>query len=238
MPVQPSSDTSAPPGAVVDRLGLVRLVPVVVVDDVAQGIGVATALAENGLPVAEVTFRTAGARAAIEAIATDLPDVLVGAGTVVTPAQVDEAVAAGARFLVSPGISRAVVERAQEVGVPIVPGCATASDIMTALELGVTTVKLFPAGVVGGVAALKALSAPFPQVRFVPTGGVSAANLAEFLAVPSVLAVGGSWMVEKSLVAAGDWAEVGRRTREAVELAAPAAASTASTPSAPEEASR
>ncbi|WP_125776850.1 bifunctional 4-hydroxy-2-oxoglutarate aldolase/2-dehydro-3-deoxy-phosphogluconate aldolase [Antribacter gilvus] len=205
----------------VDRLGVTRLVPVVVVDDAEQGVAVANALADGGLPVAEVTFRTAGARAAIAAIVKERPDLLVGAGTIVSPEQVDQAVEAGARFLVSPGISRAVVARAQEVGVPIVPGCATPSDIMTALELGLTTVKLFPAGVLGGVAALKAFSAPFPQVRFVPTGGVSAANLPDFLALDAVLAVGGSWMVEKSLVAAGDFAEITRRSREAVAVAAP-----------------
>jgi 2-dehydro-3-deoxyphosphogluconate aldolase/(4S)-4-hydroxy-2-oxoglutarate aldolase len=197
-----------------------RVVPVVVVDDAAQGVGVATALRDGGLPVAEVTFRTAGARAAIEAIATEVPDVLVGAGTVVRPDQVDEAVAAGARFLVSPGLSAAVVRRAQELGVPVLPGVATPSDIIAALDLGLDAVKLFPANVVGGPAAVKAFSAPFPGLRFVPTGGVSAANLLDYLALPSVLAAGGSWMVDAALVRAGDWAEVARRTREAVDLAA------------------
>jgi 2-dehydro-3-deoxyphosphogluconate aldolase / (4S)-4-hydroxy-2-oxoglutarate aldolase len=197
-----------------------RVVPVVVVDDAAQGVGVATALRDGGLPVAEVTFRTAGARAAIEAIAAEVPDVLVGAGTVVRPDQVDEAVAAGARFLVSPGLSAAVVRRAQELEVPVLPGVATPSDIIAALDLGLDAVKLFPANVVGGPAAVKAFSAPFPGLRFVPTGGVSAANLLDYLALPSVLAAGGSWMVDATLVRAGDWTEVARRTREAVDLAA------------------
>ncbi|UTT60345.1 bifunctional 4-hydroxy-2-oxoglutarate aldolase/2-dehydro-3-deoxy-phosphogluconate aldolase [Cellulosimicrobium cellulans] len=199
-----------------------RVVPVVVVDDAAQGVLVASALRDGGLPVAEVTFRTAGARAAIEAIAREVPDVLVGAGTVVTAAQVDEAVDAGARFLVSPGLSAAVVRRAQELGVPVVPGVATPSDVIAALDLGLDVVKLFPANVVGGPAAVKAFSAPFPGLRFVPTGGVSAANLLDYLALPAVLAAGGSWMVDAALVRAGDIAEITRRTREAVALAATA----------------
>ncbi len=199
-----------------------RVVPVVVVDDAAQGVLVASALRDGGLPVAEVTFRTAGARAAIEVIAREVPDVLVGAGTVVTAAQVDEAVDAGARFLVSPGLSAAVVRRAQELGVPVVPGVATPSDVIAALDLGLDVVKLFPANVVGGPAAVKAFSAPFPGLRFVPTGGVSAANLLDYLALPAVLAAGGSWMVDAALVRAGDIVEITRRTREAVALAATA----------------
>ncbi|WP_175007959.1 bifunctional 4-hydroxy-2-oxoglutarate aldolase/2-dehydro-3-deoxy-phosphogluconate aldolase [Cellulosimicrobium sp. TH-20] len=199
-----------------------RVVPVVVVDDAVQGVLVASALRDGGLPVAEVTFRTAGARAAIEAIARDVPDVLVGAGTVVTAAQVDEAVDAGARFLVSPGLSAGVVRRAQELGVPVVPGVATPSDVIAALDLGLDVVKLFPANVVGGPAAVTAFSAPFPGLRFVPTGGVSAANLLDYLALPAVLAAGGSWMVDAALVRAGDTAEITRRTREAVALAASA----------------
>ena len=208
------------PTSVLEEIGRARVVPVVVVDDAAQGLLVAESLRDGGLPVAEVTFRTAGAGAAIEAIAREVPDVLVGAGTVVTPAQVDEAVAAGARFLVSPGLSAAVVRRAQEHGVPVLPGVATPSDIIAALDLGLDTVKLFPANVVGGPAAVKAFSAPFPGLRFVPTGGVGAANLLDYLALPSVLAAGGSWMVDRALVRAEDRSEIVRRTREAVELAA------------------
>ncbi|MBL0884870.1 bifunctional 4-hydroxy-2-oxoglutarate aldolase/2-dehydro-3-deoxy-phosphogluconate aldolase [Myceligenerans sp. I2] len=217
-PAEPSG--SGPERGVLERLGAARVVPVVVVDDAEQGLGVARALDDGGLPVAEVTFRTSGARAAIEAITDRHPGMLVGAGTVVDPRQVEEAVTAGAAFLVSPGLSVPVVRAAQDAGVPIVPGVATASDIMAALDLGITTVKLFPAGVVGGPAAIKALSAPFGQVRFVPTGGVSAANLPEYLGLPSVLAVGGSWMVDKKLVAAGDLAAITRRTAEAVAIAA------------------
>jgi 2-dehydro-3-deoxyphosphogluconate aldolase/(4S)-4-hydroxy-2-oxoglutarate aldolase len=144
--------------------------------------------------------------------------VVVGAGTVTTAGQVDDVVSAGARYIVSPGLSEAVVRRAQEHGVPVLPGVATPTEIMAALELGVETVKLFPASVVGGPAAIKAFAAPFPQLRFVPTGGVNADNLGDYLGLQPVLAVGGSWMVEKSLVTAGDWDEITRRTRDAVAL--------------------
>jgi 2-dehydro-3-deoxyphosphogluconate aldolase/(4S)-4-hydroxy-2-oxoglutarate aldolase len=204
---------------VLDAVGITRVVPVVVVDGPDDAVAVTRALVAGGLPVAEITFRTAGARDAVAAVADQLPDVLVGAGTVLNVRQVDDAVAAGARFLVSPGLSRAVVERAHEHGVPIVPGVATPTEIIAALDLGLDVVKLFPAGVIGGVAAVKALAAPFPDLRFVPTGGISAASASEYLAQRSVLAVGGSWMVDRALVAAGDWAEVTRRTAEAVTLA-------------------
>ncbi|WP_277207980.1 bifunctional 4-hydroxy-2-oxoglutarate aldolase/2-dehydro-3-deoxy-phosphogluconate aldolase [Isoptericola croceus] len=195
-----------------------RLVPVVVVDDAEQGSRLAEALVAGGLPVAEITLRTAGGLEAIRAVAREHPDVVVGAGTVVAADQVDAVVDAGARYVVSPGLSRAVVERAQHHGVPVLPGVATPTEIMTALDLGVETVKLFPASVVGGPAALKAFAAPFGNLRFVPTGGVSAANLPDYLALKPVLAVGGSWMVAKNLVDAGDWAEITRLTAEAVAL--------------------
>ena len=152
----------------------------------------------GGLPVAEVTFRTAAAADSIRAMAAR-GDIL-GAGTVLTVAQVDQAVAAGARFVVSPGLSRAVVERCAEHGVLALPGAVTATEVQAALELGVSTVKFFPAGTCGGPAAIKALAAPFGGVRFVPTGGVGPKNLAEYLAVPAVAAVGGSWMVPRDLV--------------------------------------
>ena len=196
-----------------------RLVPVVVVDDVAGADVLARALVAGGLPVAEVTFRTAAAPDAIRVMA-DRGDVLVGAGTVLTVAQVDQAVAAGAQFVVSPGLSRAVVERCQELGVVVLPGAVTATEVQAALELGVSTVKFFPAGTSGGPAAIRALSAPFAQVRFVPTGGVGPGNLAEYLGMESVVAVGGSWMVPRDLVAAGDGAGIEALTVQAVALAA------------------
>ncbi|GIG21472.1 ketohydroxyglutarate aldolase [Cellulomonas chitinilytica] len=191
----------------------------VVLDDAAHAAGLADALVAGGLPVAEVTFRTAAAPDAIRAMA-DRGDVLVGAGTVLTPAQVDQAVAAGASFVVSPGTSRAVVERCQEHGVLALPGAVTASEVMAALELGVTTVKFFPAGTSGGAPAIAALAAPFGDVGFVPTGGVGPGNLHEYLAIPSVRAVGGSWMVPRDLVRAGELTAVKDLTAAAVALAA------------------
>ncbi len=208
--------------SVLDTIAALRIVPVVVVDGADEGLALADALVAGGLPVAEITLRMPGAMDAIRAVAAERPDVIVGAGTVISPEQVDEVVAAGAKFIVSPGTSKPVILRARELGVPILPGVATASDVMHALSLGVDVVKLFPASVAGGPAAIKALSAPFPQLRFMPTGGVNAKNLHEYLDIPAVIAAGGSWMVERSLVTAGEWDEITRRTAEAVALAAPA----------------
>ncbi len=195
--------------AMTDRAGVLAelarrvLVPVVVLEDAADAGLLADALVAGGLPVAEVTFRTAAAADAIRVMA-DRGDVLVGAGTVLTPAQVDQAVAAGARYVVSPGTSRAVVERCFEHGIPALPGAVTATEVQAALELGLGTVKFFPAGTSGGPAAIKALAAPFVGVSFVPTGGVGPSNLADYLALPQVVAVGGSWMVPADRVAAHD----------------------------------
>lgn len=202
------------------RLSAARLVPVVVLDDAQAAGPLAEALVAGGLPVAEVTFRTAAAEAAIATMAAR-GDVLVGAGTVRTPEQVDRAVDAGAAYVVSPGLSRAVVERCGERGVLALPGAVTATEIQAALELGLTTVKFFPAGTSGGARAIAALAAPFADVRFVPTGGVGPANLREYLDLPAVAAVGGSWMVPKDRIAAGDFAEVRRLTAEAVALTHP-----------------
>jgi 2-dehydro-3-deoxyphosphogluconate aldolase/(4S)-4-hydroxy-2-oxoglutarate aldolase len=200
------------------RLAAHRLVPVVVLDDADDAGPLAEALVGGGLPVAEITFRTAAAPDAIRVMA-GRGDVLVGAGTVVTPEQVDQAVAAGAQYLVSPGTVRAVVERAQEHGVPVLPGAVTATEVQAALELGLDTVKFFPAGTSGGSAAIAALAAPFGGVRFVPTGGVGPANLDEYLALPCVAAVGGSWMVPRDRVRAGDLAGVRALVADAVALA-------------------
>lgn len=203
---------------VLSRLAQHRLVPVVVLDEARDAGPLADALVGGGLPVAEITFRTASAPDAIRAMA-DRGDVLVGAGTVLTPAQVDRAVAAGAQYVVSPGTSRAVVERAQEHGVPVLPGAVTASEVQAALDLGLDTVKFFPAGTSGGSAAIAALAAPFGGLRFVPTGGVGPANLDQYLALPCVAAVGGSWMVPRDRVRAGDLAGVRTLVADAVALA-------------------
>jgi 2-dehydro-3-deoxyphosphogluconate aldolase/(4S)-4-hydroxy-2-oxoglutarate aldolase len=203
---------------VIGALGTGRLVPVVVLDDPALAGPLAEALVAGGLPCAEVTFRTPAAEAALAALAAD-PRLLVGAGTVVRPEQVDRAVAAGARFVVSPGFSAAVVRRCRQAGVPVIPGVATASEIQAAGEADLTVLKFFPAEPLGGLPMLRALAAPFPGVRFVPTGGIGVAQLGAYLGEPRVLAVGGSWMVAPELLATGAWEEVTRRTAEAVALA-------------------
>lgn len=200
-------------------LGGHRVVPVVVLHDVAHASPLADALVAAGLPVAEVTFRTAAAEEALGRMAAD-GRLLVGAGTVRSPAQVERAVEAGARFVVSPGFSLSVVRRAQQLGVPVYPGVATPSEIMAALDAGLDVVKLFPANALGGVATLTALAAPFPGVRFVPTGGISAASMTDYLRHPAVAAVGGSWMVAPSLLAAGDYAAVTTLSARAVRVAA------------------
>jgi 2-dehydro-3-deoxyphosphogluconate aldolase / (4S)-4-hydroxy-2-oxoglutarate aldolase len=207
---------------VMSALSAARLVPVVVLDDAADADGLAGALVAGGLPVAEVTFRTAAASDSIRAMAAR-GDILVGAGTVLTSAQVDQAVGAGACFVVSPGLSRAVVERCQEHGVLALPGAVTATEVQAALELGVTTVKFFPAGTSGGAAAIKALAAPFSDVWFVPTGGVGPKNVSEYLAIPAVVAVGGSWMVPRDLIRAGDFAGIQALTAQAVDMVRPLA---------------
>jgi 2-dehydro-3-deoxyphosphogluconate aldolase/(4S)-4-hydroxy-2-oxoglutarate aldolase len=210
---------------IVETLAARRLLPVVVLSDAAGAAPLATALAEGGLPCAEVTFRTAAAAEVIKAMVAERPDLAVGAGTVLTPAQVDQAVDAGARFVVSPGFGPAVVRRCAERGVPVFPGVATATEIQMALDAGLDTVKFFPAEQLGGAAMVKALAAPFRAVRFIPTGGVTTANLADYLALPPVLAVGGTWMVAPDLLQAGDWVEVTRRTAAAVAAAVHSGAS-------------
>jgi len=191
------------PANVLATLAQWVLVPVVVLQDAEDAGLLAEALVVGGLPVAEVTLRTADAVEAIRIIA-GRGDVLVGAGTVLTPQQVDQAVAAGAKFVVSPGLSRAVVERCLEHGVQPLPGAVTASEVQSAMELGLDTVKFFPAETSGGPAAIRALAAPFGSMRFVPTGGIGPANLADYLALPAVTAVGGSWMVPPERVAGRD----------------------------------
>lgn len=206
-----------------------RLLPVVVLGHARAAMPLATALRAGGLRCVEVTFRTDAAAEAIRAMAAD-PELLVGAGTVLTPAQVERAVEAGARFVVSPGFGPSVVRRCQELGVPAFPGVVTATEIQMALDAGLETVKFFPAEQLGGAATVQALAAPFRGVRFIPTGGINTGNLAGYLALPSVLAVGGSWMVAPDLLASENWAEVTRLTAAAVERVRSRAAGSAASP--------
>ncbi|MCA8908746.1 MAG: bifunctional 4-hydroxy-2-oxoglutarate aldolase/2-dehydro-3-deoxy-phosphogluconate aldolase [Rhodospirillaceae bacterium] len=206
-----------------DLLGLLlrhRLVPVIALNDAGHAEPLGRALVGGGLPVAEVTFRTAAAAESIHRMASALPELVVGAGTVLTPDQVDAAVDAGARFIVSPGTSARVLARCAERGVPALPGVATSSDIMAALDHGAEIVKFFPAEAAGGLPVLKALAAPFGQVRFVPTGGITPGNLASYLAHPKVVACGGTWMVKTDVIDRGAFDEVEAAVREAVKLAA------------------
>lgn len=195
-----------------------RIIPVVVLTQSCDADPVAEALISGGLPIAEVTLRTPASAEAIRKMA-GRGDIIVGAGTVVTADQVDAVADAGAQFVVSPGLSEAVVRRCQERDLPCLPGAVTPSEVIAALDLGVHVCKFFPANTFGGPAAIKALGAPFGGVQFVPTGGVSASNLADYLALPNVAAVGGSWMVAADLVSAGDFDEITRLTREAVAAA-------------------
>ncbi|MGB7961444.1 MAG: bifunctional 4-hydroxy-2-oxoglutarate aldolase/2-dehydro-3-deoxy-phosphogluconate aldolase [Propionicimonas sp.] len=195
-----------------------RIVPVVVINQASCAEALGEALVAGGIPVAEVTFRTAAAIEAIRRMSAN-PDLLVGAGTVLTADQVDQAFEAGAQFIVSPGFSAAVVRRAQQHELPVFPGAVTPTEIMAALDLGLTTLKFFPANVYGGAAALKALGAPFPQVRFIPTGGVSVGNLADYLSLPNVGAVGGSWMVPADAIDAGDTTTIQSLCAAAVQTA-------------------
>ena len=192
------------------------IIPVVVINDAKDAAPLAKALCEGGLPVAEVTFRTDAAEEAIRLMAEACPDMLVGAGTVLTTEQVDRAVAAGAKFIVSPGLNPKVVKYCLDKNIPITPGTSSPTDIEAALELGLEVVKFFPAEQSGGIAKIKAMAAPYTKVKFMPTGGINAANLKSYLDFPKIVACGGSWMVSGDLIKAGNFDEIKRLTREAV----------------------
>ena len=220
---------TSPSGNVLTALSAGRLMPIIVLDDAAAAAPLAEALATGGANCAEVTLRTTAAEPALRTMAED-GRLVMGAGTVTTPAQVDRAVAAGARFIVSPGFSAVVVRHCGALGVPVFPGVATATEIMYTLDEGLDVVKFFPAEPMGGLATISALAAPFPGVSFIPTGGIKAARLAAYLEHRSVLAVGGSWLVAPELLAARAWSEVTRLTAEAVAVATQATHRGAPTP--------
>jgi len=199
-------------------LDLAPVVPVVVLDDAADAVPLARALVAGGLPAIEVTLRTPVALEAIRAIAGAVPDAVVGAGTVITPEQVRESVAAGARFLVSPGWTDVLLEAMRASGVQFLPGVSTTSEVVALLERGVREMKFFPAQAAGGTAYLKSLAGPLPQARFCPTGGIGAANAPEYLGLPNVGCVGGTWMIPADAVAAGDWGRIEALAREAAGL--------------------
>ncbi len=202
------------------RLAAGPVVPLVQAEDPATAIDITRALVAGGLGVAEVVLRTDAALECLREVVREVPDSLVGAGTIISPAQAEAAIEAGAKFLVSPGSLDGVIAVGQDAGIPVIPGVATASEIQRALNHGLRTLKFFPATLAGGTAMLKALGAAFRDVSFVPTGGVSAGNLAEFLALPNVLACGGSWLTPKAAIAEGDFEAITRLAAEAVAIAA------------------
>ena len=205
---------------VAEKIAGFGVVPVVVLEDVKDAAPLAKALVEGGLPCAEVTFRTAAAEESIRVMATEYPDMFVGAGTVLTIEQVDRAVAAGAKFIVSPGFDPEIVDYCLEKEIPVFPGCITPSEVAQAVKRGLKVVKFFPAEQFGGVATIKAMAAPYVGLKFMPTGGVSAKNLESYLSCDKIIACGGSWMVKGDLVKAGKFDEIKTLTEEAVKLAA------------------
>ncbi|MBJ6638478.1 bifunctional 4-hydroxy-2-oxoglutarate aldolase/2-dehydro-3-deoxy-phosphogluconate aldolase [Streptomyces sp. DHE7-1] len=207
-----------PSASAASVLDLAPVVPVVVVSDVSDAVPLARALVAGGLPAIEVTLRTPAALDAIRAIADAVPEAVVGAGTVLTPEQVDDCVAAGARFLVSPGWTDALLEAMRGSGVPFLPGVSTTSEVVALLERGVREMKFFPAQAAGGTAYLRSLAGPLPQARFCPTGGIGPATAPEYLSLPNVGCVGGSWMLPADAVTAGDWGRIEELARAAAGL--------------------
>ncbi len=203
--------------AKIEQLGVV---PVVVLEEVKDAVPLAKALCDGGLPCAEVTFRTAAAEESIREMSKAYPEMLVGAGTVLTKEQVDRAVGAGARFIVSPGFDPEIVDYCLEKQIPVFPGCITPSEVAQAVKRGLKVVKFFPAEQFGGVATIKALSAPYVGLKFMPTGGVNAKNLKDYLTCKSIIACGGSWMVKGDMIKAGEFDKIKEMTQEAVNLVA------------------
>jgi 2-dehydro-3-deoxyphosphogluconate aldolase/(4S)-4-hydroxy-2-oxoglutarate aldolase len=193
------------------------IVPVIKIDEVEKAVPLAKALCAGGLPVAEVTFRTDAAEESIRRITAEVPEIMVGAGTVITIDQVDRAMAAGAKFIVSPGFNPKIVSYCIDKGITIIPGTSSPSDMEKAMELGLDTVKFFPAEQSGGISYLKAVSGPYTKLKFMPTGGINEKNITDYLALPNVIACGGSWMVKSDLIASGDFEAITKLTKEAIK---------------------
>ena len=201
-----------------ERVSNYGIVPVVKISRVEDALPLAKALCKGGLSVAEITFRTSCAEEAIRAIHKEFPDMLLGAGTVLTPEQADKAVAAGACFIVSPGLNPRVVEHCLKKGYPVIPGTATPSDLEKAIELGLTAVKFFPAEANGGIKSIKAMSAPYGNLKFMPTGGINEKNLNDYMSFPKIFACGGSWMVAADMIENGQFDRITEMTRAAVNV--------------------
>ena len=203
---------------VLEEISKIGIVPVIALDHVEDAAPLAKALCDGGLPCAEVTFRTAAAEESIRIMAEQFPEMLVGAGTVLTTEQVDRAVNAGAKFIVSPGLNPKVVKYCVEKGIPVTPGRSNPSDVEVAIELGLDVVKFFPAEQAGGVAMIKAMAAPYTGIKFMPTGGINAKNLEDYLSFDKIICCGGSWMVKGDLVKAGAFDKIKELTAEARNL--------------------
>lgn len=201
-----------------EKIAEFGVVPVVVLNDEKDAKPLADALVEGGLPCAEVTFRTEAAEESIRIMTEAYPDMLVGAGTILTTEQVDRAVAAGAKFIVSPGFDPEIVDYCLSIEIPVFPGCVTPSEVAQAVKRGLKVVKFFPAEQYGGVSTIKALAAPYTMVKFMPTGGVNAGNLKDYLSCDKIVCCGGSFMVKGDLIKAGEFDRIREMTREAVEL--------------------
>ena len=204
--------------ATIEQAVACGIVPVVVLEDAEQAVPTARALLKGGVNIMEITFRTAAAKASIAKVAAEVPEITVGAGTVINADQLRDAVRSGAQFIVCPGTDEALLREAQALDTPIVPGIVTPSEIMLGLKYGIRVFKFFPAEAYGGMKTIKALSGPFPQIRFIPTGGISQSNAAEYFRSPRVQAVGGSWMVPKDLIAAGDFDAITEKSLAATRL--------------------
>ena len=202
--------------AILEEVGKIGIVPVIKIDDEEKAVPLARALLAGGIPCIELTFRTAQGEKAIQRIASAMPEMLVGAGTVLTTDQVDRAIAAGAKFIVSPGFNPKVVERCIQRGIPVTPGCSTPSDVEQAIEFGLDVVKFFPAEQAGGIDYIKAISAPYPAMKFMPTGGINAGNIARYMSFDKVLACGGSWIATAELINAGEFEKITALSQEAV----------------------
>ncbi|MCI7276385.1 MAG: bifunctional 4-hydroxy-2-oxoglutarate aldolase/2-dehydro-3-deoxy-phosphogluconate aldolase [Cuneatibacter sp.] len=202
---------------VLEEFSKIGIIPVIALDDAKDAAPLAEALIKGGLPCAEVTFRTAAAEESIRIMASQYPEMLVGAGTVLTTDQVDRAVNAGAKFIVSPGLNPKVVKYCVEKGIPVTPGTTNPSDIEQAIELGLEVVKFFPAEAAGGLNMIKSMAAPYTNMKFMPTGGINASNVCNYLDFKKIIACGGSWMVKKDLISAGEFDKITALTKEAVE---------------------
>lgn len=200
------------------KLSKIGIVPVVKIDSVEDAVPLARALCDGGLPCAEVTFRTEAAKGAIKAIKKAFPHMLIGAGTVLSIRQVDDAAEAGAEFIISPGLNPEIVRYCIKKGIPVTPGCANPSDIEQAIALGLDVVKIFPAEALGGLAMIKAMSAPYSGMKFMPTGGINAKNFISYLNFPKIIACGGSWMVSSEMINAGEFDKIAELTKEAVNI--------------------